>query len=110
MWLLLPFVLLFILYRLNGVYWLLGWLVYLTTKKDTAKRVAGSLAISYVYQGRDYILYVPFRRRLAIEGLRQTTYLVKEGNYTPFYQQAGIPLLVEAADLGVDRIVVEEDS
>jgi hypothetical protein len=85
----------------------LGYLFSHTTERDTATKLGTVLIIKYIYRGRDYKLYVPYKRELELRRLSYEVYTVKDGVKIPLGQQPGLPVLVRAEDIGVDDIVEE---
>jgi len=83
---------------------------FLKTSPPPAFRILPSrraAELTYDYAGKNYRLLVPYRSRIA-PVMVDTSFIAhygKKSEVLPF--QPGIPLLVNADDLGVDRIEID---
>jgi len=71
--------------------------------KDTARVRGSCLDIDYVYRGVKYRLLVPYRRATPYT---KDVYLCTGESRELLRQQAGVPILICANDLGLDFIEV----
>jgi hypothetical protein len=72
-----------------------------------------SASIVYKRQGNEYILNVPYNRKIRAKMSSFDIFLVKKGTsdeefYININQQPGLPYLVSANDLGGDRIEIKQ--
>lgn len=64
--------------------------------------------LKYTYLGQDYILRVPFQKKL-LRKVGYSVHHVTEDSETEITNQVGIPILITANDLGGGKIIIRKD-
>jgi hypothetical protein len=79
-----------------------------------AKKINHSLHLKYLYDGKVYEIYLPIENRLRSRMINEVIELEKEGENglekIKLNQQPGIPFLVNAKQIGVNKIIISNYS
>lgn len=72
--------------------------------RSIAQKDHQTLCIPYIYEGKEYQVWVPFERKLVSKMLNQSLHVLEENSNDPkiLRQQPGIPYLITPAHLGAD--------
>ena len=69
-----------------------------------------SIIIKYVYQNKDFVVILPFRKELKTKAVNKKIFLVDNNdNEIQLITQPGIPLFISPDDLGVKEIKIIDD-
>ena len=64
------------------------------------------LCIPYIFQGKKYVLYVPFQRRSSVKMRNSSLYLMDKGQKVKMDVQPGVLPLWNAPQMGVQQVIV----
>ena len=66
-----------------------------------AEKTHQSLRIRYLYEGKEYLVYLPFEKRYINKMINSNVELIyPDGHTTPLVQQPGVPYLIAPKHLG----------